>query len=96
MPDGKIVFLESGNAKAGLKHIINEHGKEFAQMGVSESQIPKVIFDTLQKGKIIGQQGKDGGRPIYEATVNGQKYKLAITVGDNGFVVGANPAGSIK
>ena len=47
MPDGKIVFLESGNAKAGLKHIINEHGKEFAQMGVSESQIPKVIFDTF-------------------------------------------------
>ena len=96
MPDGRIIFLESGTSKSGLKHIIQEHGKEFAQMGVPESQIPKVIFDTLRKGKIIGQQSKDGSRPIYETTINGQKYKLAITVGDNGYIVGVNTKGSIK
>lgn len=93
MPDGKIIFLESGTSRSGLKHIIKEHGKEFAQNGVPESQIPKVIFDTLKKGKVIGQQGKD--RPIYEATINGQKYELAITVGDNGYIVGANIRGRI-
>ena len=31
----KVVFLETGNLKAGLQHIIEEHGSQFAQMGVS-------------------------------------------------------------
>jgi len=31
----KVVFLETGNLKAGLQHLIEEHGSQFAQMGVS-------------------------------------------------------------
>ena len=27
---GKVVFLETGNSKAGLQHIIKEHGSQFA------------------------------------------------------------------
>ncbi|MBQ0906886.1 hypothetical protein [Micromonospora sp. U21] len=42
------------------------------------------------QGKIVGYQGKDVGRPIYETTYNGHNVKLAVTVGDNGFVFGAN------
>ncbi|MDV9113944.1 hypothetical protein ACA614_03375 [Lactiplantibacillus plantarum] len=51
----------------------------------------------LEKGKIIGYQGKGKGkgRPIYEVIYNGKKYRAAITVGKNGFIVGANPV-SIK
>lgn len=36
-PSGKVVVLETGNSKAGLMHIIEEHAKQFAQMGVSEA-----------------------------------------------------------
>ncbi|MCO8314386.1 DUF637 domain-containing protein, partial [Pseudomonas mandelii] len=93
---GKVVFLETGNSKAGLQHIIEEHGSQFAQMGVSEAQIPGVVMKAVSEGKLVGYQGSGGGRPIYELTINGQQQRIAVTVGDNGFVVGANPRGSVK
>ena len=94
LADGKIVFLETGNSSAGLQHIVERHASDFAKIGVSESQIPNVVIDAVSKGKIIGYQGKGTGRPIYEITINGQKQRIAVTTGSNGFIVGANPAGS--
>lgn len=41
----------------------------------------------LKEAKIIGYQ-RD--RPIYEIVYKGKKQTVAITVGDNGYVVGAN------
>ena len=93
---GKVVFLESGNSKTGLQHIIEEHGSQFAQMGVSEAQIPGVVMKAVSEGKLVGYQGSGSGRPIYELNINGQPQRIAVTVGDNGFVVGANPRGSVK
>ncbi|MDF3864914.1 hemagglutinin repeat-containing protein, partial [Pseudomonas denitrificans (nom. rej.)] len=93
---GKVVFLETGNSKAGLQHIIEEHGSQFAQMGVSEAQIPGVVMRAVSEGKLVGYQGSGVGRPIYELNINGQTQRIAVTVGDNGFVVGANPRGSLK
>jgi filamentous hemagglutinin len=95
-PDGQIVFLETGSSSAGLKHIIEEHGAEFANMGVSPAQIPNVVMQAVTQGKIVGYQGSGTGRPIYEVTVNGQPQRIAVTVGSNGFIVGANPRGSVK
>ena len=42
----------------------------------------------VSKGKIVDYQG---GRPIYNVVYNGVNREVAITVGDNGFIVGANP-----
>jgi hypothetical protein len=95
-PSGKVVFLETGNSKAGLQHIIEEHGSQFAKMGVSEAQIPGVVMKAVSEGKLVGYQGSGVGRPIYELTINGQPQRIAVTVGDNGFVVGASPRGSVK
>ena len=92
---GKVVFLEKGNAKAGLEHILQRHGDDFARIGVSREQVPSVVMDAVTKGKIVGHQGKDMGRPIYEVMVNGQKSRIAVTTGSNGFIVGANPAGRV-
>lgn len=36
------------------------------------------------------------GRPIYETMINGKKYNIAVTVGNNGYIVGANLRGSVK
>jgi len=94
--DGKIVFLETGNSKAGLQHIIGEHAKDFANIGVSEAQIPSVVMKAVSEGKVVGYQGKGTGRPIYETVINGETHRLAITVSSNGFMVGANPAGRVK
>ena len=43
----------------------------------------------LTKGEIIDIQGKN--RPIYEVEYNGATQYISITVGTNGYIVGANP-----
>ncbi|CAI1823734.1 Possible hemagglutinin (DUF638) [Serratia liquefaciens] len=93
---GKIIFLEKGNSKAGLQHIVKEHGDQFSQIGVSEARIPDVVMKAVTDGKIVGYQGTGTGRPIYETMINGKKYNIAVTVGNNGFIVGANLRGSVK
>jgi hypothetical protein len=94
--DGSVVFLETGSAKAGLQHIVQEHGAEFASIGVPADQIPNVLMQAVNQGKVVGYQGSGTGRPIYEVVVNGQTQRIAITTGSNGYIVGANPRGSSK
>jgi hypothetical protein len=89
MPGGKLAFLETGKASAGLIHVISGHGAEFVDNGIALKDIPDFIQQALTVGKVVGQQ-RDAGRPIYELMYNGVLRHVAITVGDNGFVVGAN------
>lgn len=91
LPDGRIVWLESGNQNAGLQHIVEGHGQDFVNKGIPEDEIPGTVMDALRQDDVVGYQGKGTGRPIYRVTVNGQTQYIAITVGSNGFVVGANP-----
>ena len=95
-PSGQIVFLETGNSRAGLQHIIGEHGNDFAIIGVSQTEIPSVVMQAVTQGRIVGYQGVGTGRPIFETVINGQPQRIAVTVSNNGFVVGANPVGSVK
>jgi uncharacterized protein YukE len=90
--DGKIVFLESGNADAGLQHVM-EHANQFADIGVPREKVGQFVFDAATTGKIIGYQGKGTTRPIYELIFEGRPYKVGVTVASNGFIVGANPVG---
>ncbi len=97
---GRIVWLEVGTATgprpAGLAHITDRHASEFATIGVSEAQIPAFLLNAVKNGRIVGYQGRDKGRAIYEVVHNGVRQRVAITVGDNGFIVGANPAGRLQ
>lgn len=90
---GKVMFMEQGNAKAGLQHIISEHGGEFVQAGISEKNISKFVMQAVLEGNQVGMQGT---RPIFETTFKGATHRVAVTVGDNGFVVGANMASKVK
>lgn len=89
--DGKLVWLENGTDTAGLNHIITEHADDFLNKGITQEQIPDYVMNALENGKIVGYQGRGTERPIYEFTYNGEIHKVAITVGNNGFIVGANP-----
>lgn len=89
-PTGKIVWLENGNDSSGLKHIINEHGREFNGKGISNENIPNYVLEAVHQGHIVGTQGKRNPRTIYEFTYNGQKQRIAVQVSDNGYIVGAN------
>ncbi len=92
LADGRIAFLESGNARAGLRHIVERHADDFAARGVPEERIPDLVMDAISRGRVVGHQGRGNGRPIFEVMFDGQVQRVAVTVGDNGFVVGANPA----
>jgi len=92
LPDGKIVWLETGNSKAGFQHIIDGHAEDFAARGVSSDQIPDLIFDALENGRVVGSVGSGSNvRPVYEVDFNGTTQKIAIGVSDNGFIVTAHP-----
>jgi len=86
----RVVFLEKGSSSAGLTHILERHGADFARRGISEDRIPEALMSALRANKVVGYQAN---RPIYEVLFDGQLQQIAITVADNGFVVGANPAG---
>jgi len=95
--DGKIIFLEEGTGGkkgAGLQHIIEAHADDFVNVGISKEEIPQLLRAALEANEIAGYQGSGTGRPIYKVTFNGKTYNIAITVSDNGFVVGANPTSS--
>lgn len=92
LPDGKTVWLETGNSKAGLQHIVDGHQKNFADRGIAESEIPSLIFDALQHGRVVDTIGSGrNAREVYEVPFKGSTQRIAIGVGDNGFVVTAHP-----
>jgi hypothetical protein len=90
MPDGRLAFLESGSSNGGLAHIL-EHAPQFAKVGIRVEQIPEAVMTAVTRGKIVGYQGKDIGRPIFDFVFNDTRQRMAVTVGENGFIVGANP-----
>ena len=83
---GRLVWLEQGNAKAGLTHVLN-HANEFVQKGIPKDNIPEFLIQAVTRGKVVGYQNT---RPIYELVYRGRTQRVAITVGNNGFIVGAN------
>lgn len=94
-PSGKIVWLETGNSSSGLQHIVDRHGHEFNGKGISNQDIPDYVLEAVYQGHAVGTQGKRKPRTVYEFIYNGKKQRIAIQVGNNGYIVGANPK-SIK
>ena len=91
-PTSKIVWLEEGNSSSGLQHIIDRHGHEFNGKGIANSDIPDYVLEAVYQGNIVGTQGKrNPPRTVYEFVYNGQTQRIAIQVGSNGYIVGANP-----
>jgi len=92
-PDGKIVFLESGDAKSGLQHILSNHLDDFARRGILQDKIPDAVMAAVVQGKFLRYQGIIAPpREIYEVVFNDRTQYIAVRVGDNGYIVGANPA----
>ncbi len=94
MPNGKIVFLENGTVFAGWCHILAKQSN-FVLRGISTEQIVEFIMTALTQGEIVDQQGQGNlPRPIFKVTFEGKTYYVAITIGNNGFIVRANPISS--
>ncbi|WP_273795280.1 hypothetical protein, partial [Brucella intermedia] len=92
LSNGKTVWLDTGNSRAGLQHITDGYAVDFAARGKSRDQIPNLIFDALENGKTVGSTGTGkNARSVYETTFNGVTQRVAVGVSENGFVVTAHP-----
>ncbi len=89
--NGQVVFLEIGNKQAGLEHIMVRHEQDFASVGIHADQIPDAVMTAVTQGKVVGYQGKNRGRTIYDVVYNDTRHRISVTISDNGFIVGANP-----
>ena len=89
-PGVALAWLEKGNVGAGLVHIMFRHAGEFAAAGVRVEDIPALVKTALTQGTRVSTQG--AGRPVFEVAFQGKTLRVAVSVGDNGYVIGANIA----
>lgn len=80
-PVGKIAWIETGNERSGLKHVLT-HLQDFQNQGISREELPTYIMEAIHQGKIVGYQDRNKTRAIYEVTYEGVPHKIAITVSD--------------
>lgn len=99
--NGKIVWLEKGHSASegklpsGLVHIKHRNSSQFNDKGIPNNLISKVIKKAVKEAKIVGTSGKN--RDVYETKVNGRVvHHIAITISDNGYIVGAHPTSTWK
>ncbi|CAD5954935.1 hypothetical protein [Planktothrix agardhii] len=95
--DDRIVFLETGDEKRGLQHILAK-ADQFARIGINEDEIVDVVMGGITKGSIVSSQGRDtvNPRPVYQFIHKGEIKYIAVTIGNNGYIVGANPRTKLK
>jgi len=86
--NGQITWLEQGGEKAGLTHILNNHAAQFADRGISASQIPDLLMRALNQGTVIDQVR---GGTIYQVIYNDIVQRIMIVTGSNGYIVTAHP-----
>lgn len=95
LPDDRIVWLEEGDKDRGLRHILeDDRVQEFATHGINRSDIVDILFAALEQGELIGRTGKD--RLIYELHTERRPFRVAVSIGSNGYIVGANPFSTRK
>jgi filamentous hemagglutinin len=92
-PGGQVVFLETGSSSAGLQHIIEGHGVDFANQGIAQSDIPSVVMAAVTQGTVVGT---NGSAPVYQISYGGSPKYIAVGVSSNGFIVRANPVSKWK
>lgn len=92
-PNRQIVWIEKGTLSgkpSGLAHIL-EHEGEFKTIGVSKENIPSFIIDAVTTGQHVGHQGNGPSpRDVFKTKVDGHDAYIAVTISNNGYIVGAN------
>jgi WXG100 family type VII secretion target len=90
-PDGRVVWLERGDDRSGLSHILRA-GRigDFARRGVAYADIPGLALRAVTQGRPLGQV-RDGG-VAYDVDLGGGRHTpVVVVVGSNGYIVTARP-----
>lgn len=89
---GQIVWLEKGNEKAGLTHIINRHLDDFSNaIGLTEESLPQFLEDVVSKGTVVSNIMANIGTGYTRVYDYDGSYYTVTGVGTNGFIVTAYP-----
>lgn len=90
-PDGRIVWIERGNEKAGLAHILRARRlRDFMSRGVAPTDVPGIAVRAVTDGVALGRVGRDG--VVCDVDVGGgRREKIVAIVASNGFIVTAYP-----
>ena len=83
--DGKLLWLEQGNTKSGLTHILERHADDFASQGIDD--IPLLLNDVLKTAPI--KAGSNSKGLFADYVFNGNTYRVAY--GTNGYIVSFYP-----
>ena len=83
--DGMLLWLERGNKKSGLIHILERHAEDFTSQGIED--VPQLINDLLQIPPV--KKGENSKGPYADYVFNGTTYRVAY--GTNGYIVSVYP-----
>ena len=96
----QIIWLETGNKSAGLKHILDGngttrgHADDFQNaFGISRSDVPAYLEQVISNGTVVSNTLKPAGRQMgFERTYyyNGEHHVI-VGLGTNGLIVSAYP-----
>jgi hypothetical protein len=90
-PDGQVVWLERGDERSGLSHILRaDRIGDFLRQGIAPADVPGIAMKAVVEGTPVGRAGRDG--TIYEVDIGGGRRRtIAVAMGSNGFIVSAYP-----
>ena len=93
-PDGQVVWLERGDGRTGLSHLLRaERIADFVAVGVAPADIPGLAVRAILEGVPTGRSGRDG--TVYDVDIGGGRHRdIIVVVAPNGYIVTAYPAGS--
>ena len=90
-PDGRVVWLERGDGRAGLSHILRAGRiRAFTDCGVAYAEIPGLAVRALTHGIRLGTV-RNGGDAYDVDLGGGRRVKVVVVTGSNGYVVSAYP-----
>lgn len=86
----ELVWLEKGNKRKGLEHILLRHEKDLKRkFGLKKEDIPSFVKDVFTNGTEVSSKLKNGGYQkeyLYKG-----KHIVISGVGTNGFIVSIYP-----
>ena len=83
--EGRLLWLEQGNTKSGLTHILDRHTDDFASQGIDD--IPQLLNDVLKTTPI--KTGCNSKGLFADYVFNENTYRVAY--GTNGYIVSFYP-----
>ncbi len=91
---GQIVWLEEGNKKGGLKHILDGHANNICKkLSVSPENLVNTIKDIVTNGEVMccNIAIKNGRETLEKVYLHKNEYYMLGAVGTNGFIVSIYP-----